>query len=96
MFQCYKQPPIGVAFCTKGKAYLFDVIDTTGVPHTAENLYDICEAQIKKCEEELEIKITCLVTDNVSNMMKMRKFVSDNTTLMAYTWMSASSIKFAC
>ena len=63
-------PVIGVAFCTKGKTYLSDVIDTTGVPHTAENLCDICEAQIKKCEEEWEIKITCLVTDNAANMMK--------------------------
>ena len=43
-------PVIGVAICTKGKTYLSDVIDTTGVPHTAEKLYDICEAQIKKCK----------------------------------------------
>ena len=47
-------PVFGVAFCTKSKTCLSDVTDTTGVRHTAEILYDICEAQIKKREEEWE------------------------------------------
>ena len=40
-------PVIGVAFCTAGKTYSVDHFDTTGAPHRAEKLYEICNEQFK-------------------------------------------------
>ena len=64
-------PVIEVAFCTAGKTCLVNVMDTSGFPHTHENLYESCDEQFKKCEEEWCVNVTCLVTDNAANMLKM-------------------------
>ena len=66
-------PIIEVSFSTANRTYLADILNTTGSPHTAENLAEICEAQIVKCEEEWGVVISCLVTDNAANILRMRK-----------------------
>ena len=52
-----------------------EVVETTGIPHTAENLSRSCCTAISNVEKELKCKVVGLVTDSASNMVAMRGIV---------------------
>lgn len=89
----HNEPVICVTLTTKeGNAYLGDTIDTTGTPHTGENLYDIACESIKKCEAEFQCVVRSLVTDNTSNVEKMRRLLDENEDLDIITYGCAAHI----
>ena len=71
-------PVIGVAFVTNGQCYLVTSVDTTGTPHTSENLADIVKEQKLECEATYNVKIGSLVCDNAANMVRMREILTND------------------
>ena len=71
---------------TANGTYLADILDTTGSPNSVENLAEICEAQITKCEEQWGVVISCLVTDNAANMFKLRKLEKNSSETPLHTF----------
>ena len=47
-------------------------VDTSGQPHNAEYLRDLAKSAINKGKEEFGCEVTSVVTDNASNVRKMR------------------------
>jgi len=56
----------------EGKFYLLDTIDTSGHPHTADYLLELCSMSIKNASEKFQAKVVSVVTDNTGNVKKMR------------------------
>ena len=71
-------PVIGVAFVANGQCYLVTTVDTTGTPHTSENLADIVKEQKLECEATYNVKIGSLVCDNAANMVRMREILTND------------------
>lgn len=72
---------------TSGCVILVDAIDTTGIQHISENLYNLAKKKtIKKTEENFKCKIKSFVTDNAHNMKKMSKEIQTDTNneIIAY------------
>lgn len=71
-----------------GKTYITETIDTSGSAHTAEYLLEESVAAIKRAEENYGCSVKSFVTDNASNMTKMRTELSKSNDLpspvMAY------------
>ncbi len=68
-------PVVGVAFAVSGQTYLANTIDTSGTPHSADNLLELVKEQKSYIESEFKIKLSSMVTDNAANMAKMRRAV---------------------
>lgn len=69
--------------------YLVDTIDTIGNAHTADQLAEIADSCIKKCNEKFLCKIGGVVTDNASNMRSMRTKLgtsSDESVRSVFTY----------
>jgi uncharacterized protein YuzB (UPF0349 family) len=70
----HNEPIICACVTTQsGDVYLLETIDTSGNPHTGDYLADITLATIKKTENNFKCKVRSFVTDNASNMTKMRE-----------------------
>ena len=54
------------------ECYLAKTVNTTGENHTSDFLLELAKHQIACIEEEYEVKIRSLVTDNAANMVSMR------------------------
>ncbi|XP_073419754.1 uncharacterized protein [Dendrobates tinctorius] len=68
-----------------GETYLTDTIDTSGNSHTAEYLLEIAKNSIHQCQEQFGCKVRSLVTDNASNVAKMRaELAQDDTNVITY------------
>ncbi|XP_069593638.1 uncharacterized protein [Ranitomeya imitator] len=69
-----------------GETYLTDTIDTSGNSHTAEYLLEIAKNSIHQCQEQFGCKVRSLVTDNASNVAKMRAELAheDDTNVITY------------
>ena len=79
------EPVIGVNVTTNSGSYLVDTVDTSGFPHNSEYLASLTKEQIDKIKNDWGIKIYSVVTDNASNMAKMRQLIySDNEILHTY------------
>ncbi|XP_073411330.1 uncharacterized protein [Dendrobates tinctorius] len=63
-----------------GETYLTDTIDTSGNSHTAEYLLEIAKNSIHQCQEQFGCKVRSLVTDNASNVAKMRAELAQDDT----------------
>jgi hypothetical protein len=70
----------------KGEVYLYETIDTSGHPHTAEYLSEIVGNLITSCAHEYNCTVTSFVTDNAANMNKMREEIKneDNSNIITY------------
>lgn len=70
----HNQPIICICVTTmEGNVYLVDTIDTSGTPHTGENLTDLAVTAIKNIQDKFNCRIRSFVTDNAANMASMRK-----------------------
>ncbi|KAK6167075.1 hypothetical protein SNE40_021181 [Patella caerulea] len=55
-----------------GNTFVVETVDTSGESHTGEYLYGLTVNCIKKVEEKYRCEVKSFVTDNASNMVKMR------------------------
>ncbi|KYN13601.1 hypothetical protein ALC57_14208 [Trachymyrmex cornetzi] len=62
---------ISVVDIAEGNVYLIDTIDTTEHRHTANYLLNLAITAIKTCQK-FDCSVRSFVTDNASNMTKMR------------------------
>lgn len=69
-----------------GHCYLTDTIDTSGNAHTADYLKDLARNAIQSTEMNFKCRVASFVTDNASNMVKMRKNLEadDDSFLFSY------------
>ena len=69
-----------------GKCHLTCTINASGNPHTAEHLENLAREAITATEAKFSCKISSFVSDNASNMAKMRKNLSkdDETETITY------------
>lgn len=89
----HNEPVICVTLTTKdGNTYLADTIDTSGIAHTSENLYDIATTTINKCQSEFQCLIQALVTDNTGNVRKMRDMFDEKEEFNIITYGCAAHI----
>ena len=64
-----------------GDSYLTETVDTSGHAHTAEYLQEVATSAIISTEQRYNCKVGTLVTENASNMVKMRRqLTSDSDT----------------
>lgn len=61
-----------------GATYLVDTVDTSGSPHTAENLADLVKQGIRKCKSTFGAEVHSFVTDNASNIKRMREILKES------------------
>ena len=71
------EPVIGICFMSGNECYLANTVNTTGEHHTGDYLLELAKHQIAYVEEEYEVKIRSLVTDNAANMVSMRKQIPE-------------------
>jgi uncharacterized protein YuzB (UPF0349 family) len=72
-----------------GEVFLVDTIDTSGNAHTAEYLTQIALKTIKSTQDKFNCFVRSFVTDNASNMAKMREELEkgnddDNIDVITY------------
>ena len=65
-------PVIGIAFGFPGEVHLFETVDTTGLPHTVENLENLILPAIDRLEESFSVRVVAVCTDGASNMAGLR------------------------
>ena len=70
-------PVIGMSITTEAGVLLANTIDTIGESHTSDFLFKVLKTEAKKCEEEWGVGVTSVVTDNASNMSRMRQYLSE-------------------
>lgn len=74
-------PVIGISFTVEGgESYFAEAIDTTGTPHTSDNLYNLAVSSIESIETHFGVKIVGIVTDGAANMVSMRDCFKLNQT----------------
>ena len=71
------EPVIGICFMSGNECYLANTVNTTGEHHTGDYLLELAKHQIAYVEEEYEVKIRSLVTDNAANMVSIRKQIPE-------------------
>lgn len=71
---------ISITDVSEGNIHLIDTIDTAENRHTADYLLDLAVTAIKSCQE-FGCFVKSFVTDNASNMTKMRKQLSQREDL---------------
>ena len=57
----------------EGESYLTETVDTSGHAHTAEYLEEVAMSAVTSTEHRFGCKVGTFVTDNASNMVKMRR-----------------------
>lgn len=83
----HNEPVICVSVTNQsGSTFVTDTIDTSGIPHTADNLREIAQSAIKATEERYMCKVGSFVTDNAANMAAMRRALkfTENTDIISY------------
>jgi hypothetical protein len=63
---------------TTGEIYLMDSVDTSGHPYDNQYLTQLAVDAIRKCQKEFGAEVRSFVTDNASNVAKMRKNLEEN------------------
>lgn len=74
------QPTLGVAL----NEFLIDVVETKDNSHDSEYLVNFATAQIAKLEAEYGVTVVALVTDNASNVQKMRQEIKSKLPIFCY------------
>ena len=72
----HNEPVICVSVTTSdGDSYLNETVDTSGHAHTAEYLQEVVTSAVISTEQRYGCRVGTFVTDNASNMVKMRRQV---------------------
>lgn len=66
--------------------YLVDTVDTSGHAHTSDYLSEVAISAIKKCETTFGCYIRSIVTDNATNMTKMRNELKEREDIDVITY----------
>ena len=69
-----------------GETFLVDTVDTSGQAHTADYLLKVAESAIAKVEEEFGARVRSFVTDNASNVTKIRRNLEDQSHVDVITY----------
>lgn len=70
---------------SKGSVFLGHTIDTSGMPHTSDNLQRITKDAIDKALKKFGCVVKSVVTDNAANMLKMgRQLNVENDQILTY------------
>lgn len=83
----HNEPVVCVSVTTpSGDTYLTETVDTSGNKHTADYLQEIAIQSIQSAENQFGCKVGSFVTDNASNMAKMRRNLDqeDNMDVISY------------
>lgn len=67
----------------RGRSFLYDTIDTSRQPHTADYLTSKAHDFISSCKTKHNCTISSFVTDNAANMTRMRENIKE----MLQIWM---------
>jgi Protein of unknown function (DUF 659)/hAT family C-terminal dimerisation region len=71
----------------RGSVYLVDTVNTESERHTSEYLLQLANEAIRKCKTDFGCKVRSFVTDNATNMAKMRSELAkldDNPDIITY------------
>ena len=83
----HNEPIICVVLTAEdGNSVLLESIDTSGHPHTADYLAELAINSINKCKNEYNCKVTSIVTDNASNMVSMKKKITESSNYPIITY----------
>ena len=84
-----RNEPIKYASLTKndGDTTLMKTIDTSGNVHSSQYLLELVNEAIKACKEEFKSNV---VTDNATNVIKMRKQLAEYRSLRNLLWVWGS------
>jgi len=66
------------------KVYVVDCFDASSESHTGDYLANIAKKQIDIAEEKFGVDVVAIVTDNASNMVKMRQIIGDKRKVINY------------
>ena len=70
----HNEPVVCVSVTTTdGKNYLTGTVDTSRETHTAEYIQELASSAVRSAEDCYGIHVASFVTDNASNMVKMRR-----------------------
>ena len=76
----HNEPVICVSVTTSdGDSYLTETVDTSGHAHTAEYLQEVATSAVISTEQRYGCRVGTFVTDNGSNMVKMRRQVASDS-----------------
>lgn len=75
----HNKPVVCVAV-TDGDTYVTDTIDTSGTPHTADNLVVLAGDAIRNAELKYGCRVGSFVTDNAANRAAMRRSLKEDET----------------
>ena len=82
-------PVIGIAFGFPGEVHLFKTVDTTGLPHTVENLENLILPAIDRLEESFSVRVVAVCTDGASNMAGLRDAIRAKKPQVSTYWCQA-------
>ena len=81
----HKEPILCVSITTpEGDTFLTETVDTQDEQHTGDNLEAIASKSITKVEEDFGCTVRSFVTDNASNMKKMRSQLEQDLPIITY------------
>ena len=82
----HNEPVVCVSVTTTdGKNYLTETVDTSGEKHTAQYLQELAFSAVRSAENRYGIHVASFVTDNASNMVKMRReLAAESGDIIAY------------
>lgn len=68
----------------ENSVYIVDSIDCSAERHTGEYLATVAEKQVQIAEAKFGVTVVALVSDNASNMTKMRKIMTKGANILTY------------
>nr|XP_048705020.1 uncharacterized protein LOC125636225 [Caretta caretta] len=69
---------------TEGNTFLTETIYRLGTAHTAEYLQEVAVKAITNCEKKFKCLVRSLITDNATNVSKMRRNLEESSKLTTY------------
>lgn len=82
---CHNDPIIATTLIVDGKSYFLDSCDTGSMSKSAENCKKLCDDSMQTAKEKYNCSVKSVVTDNASNMAKMRAALkADDPELTVY------------
>ena len=79
----HSEPIIAVSLSSQGKTYIIDSIDSEPI-HSGDKLRIIMESSIEKAKKNFKCSTGSVVTDNASNMAKMRRELQMSELAVTY------------
>ena len=84
----HNEPIVCVSVTTPdGQSYLTQTVDTSGHGHTADYLQEVAKSAVESAERRFHCKVGSFVTDNASNMVKMRRQLAEDSDRYYFIWL---------